>query len=390
MSSDPRAGRTVSAMNDDLIGLLKELVAIDSVNPSLVRGASGEAQIAAFVNDWARSQGLGVAVLDVPAGRPSVLVRSRAQGNGPTLMLCGHLDTVGFGTMTNPLKPRVDGDRLYGRGTYDMKSGLAASLIACREADRAGLSGSVAVAAVADEEHSSVGIQAVLPHVIADAAIVTEPTELAVATGHRGFVWIEIEIVGKAAHGSRPHLGVDAIIKTGPVLVALDKLNTALRANQHPTLGPGVLHASLIAGGTEESTIPDRCVLTVERRTLPGETVQDVEKEVGDLLAECRRDDAGLVANLRTTLSREPFETSSTATIVSTLADAVGDVLGKPAEIGGVSYWADSAFISAAGIPTVVFGPPGDGAHAEVEWVSIDGTIDCAQALFATAQRFCE
>lgn len=376
-------------MTEDVIDLVTELVAIDSVNPSLVPGGAGETRIAAFVNDWARSHGLGAEVLEGPIGRPSVLVRSQAHGDGATLMLCGHLDTVGFGTMIDPLQPRVDGDRLYGRGTYDMKAGLAAALIACREADRAGLPGQVLVAAVADEEHSSVGIQEVLRHVGADAAIVTEPTELVVATGHRGFVWVEIEVVGKAAHGSRPHLGVDAIIKTGPVLVALDKLNTALHARRHPTLGPGVLHASLIAGGTEESTIPDRCVLTVERRTLPGETVQDVEKEIDDLLAACRCEDASLVANRRTSLSREPFETSSTATIVSTVADAVAGVVGNPAEIGGVSYWADSAFISAAGIPTVVFGPPGDGAHAEVEWVSIDGTIKCAQALVATAMRFC-
>ena len=389
MSGTCHAGRTVTFMNQDVIRLLEELVAIDSVNPSLVRGAAGEAQIAAFVSEWATGQGLGAEVLDVPPGRPSVLVGSRADGDGPTLMLCGHLDTVGFGTMTEPLTPRVEGDRMYGRGTYDMKAGLASALIACREADRTGLSGQVLVAAVADEEHSSVGIQEVLRHARADAAIVTEPTELAVATAHRGFVWIEIEVVGKAAHGSRPHLGLDAIIKTGPVLVALDRLNTALRANQHPTIGPGVLHASLIAGGTEESTIPDRCVLTVERRTLPGETVQDVEKEINDLLAACRHDDADLLTNTRTTLSREPFETSSAATIVGTVAAAVGSVLGKPAEIGGVSYWADSAFISAAGIPTVVFGPPGDGAHAEVEWVSIDGTIKCAQALIAAATRFC-
>jgi acetylornithine deacetylase len=214
---------------------------------------------------------------------------------------------------------------------------------------------------------------------------VCEPTESTIAVAHKGFVWTEIEVVGKAAHGSRPHLGVDAIMRTGPVLVALDRLNAALRGREHPRLGPGTLHASIITGGREEPTVPDRCVLTIERRTLPGESVADVERDVAELLASCRADDPTLVARSRTTMSREPFETADDSPIVSALAE----VLGEAAEIGGVSYWADSAFISAAGIPTVLFGPSGDGAHAAVEWVSVSDTIRCAETLTAAALRFC-
>jgi len=291
--------------------------------------------------------------------------------------------------MRDPLTPRVDGDRMYGRGTYDMKAGLAAALIACRDATDAGITGEVIVAAVADEEHSSTGVQHALQHLTADAAIVTEPTELAIATAHKGFVWTEIEVQGKAAHGSRPHLGVDAILKTGPILVALNELNERLRSAAHPTLGPATLHASLITGGIEESTIPDRCLLTVERRTLPGETTADVGREITDLLAACRDADPDLNAISRTTLAREPFQIDRDAPIVHALEAATLATLGQRAPITGMSYWADSAFIAAAGIPTVLFGPPGDGAHAEIEWVDLPGTIACARTLTAAASTFC-
>ena len=374
---------------NDVVALLRDLVAIDSVNPSLVPDGAGEREIAAYVSGWASRAGLGAEVLEATSGRPSVVVRSGRRGDGRTLLLCGHLDTVGLDGMSDPLEPRVDGDRLYGRGAYDMKGGLAAALAACRNAARSGLSGEVVVAAVADEEHSSIGVQEVVRSVRADAAIVTEPTELTVATADKGFVWVEIEVTGRAAHGSRPHLGVDAILKTGPILVALSDLNEALRAREHLALGPGTLHASLVTGGLGESTIPDRCSLTIERRTLPGETVADVEREVAGLLARCRHADPELTATSRTLLARESFETAAAEPIVGTVVQAANESLGRPVEMTGVSYWADSAFLQAAGIPTVLFGPDGDGAHAAVEWVSLPGTIACATVLTAAARAFC-
>jgi acetylornithine deacetylase len=377
--------------DEDLVALLGELARTDSVNPSLVPGAAGEGKVAERVVDWATRAGLGVEVLEQVPGRPSVLVRSRRTpvDGAMSLMMCGHMDTVGIGEMRDPLSGRVDGDRMYGRGVYDMKAGLVAALFACRDAADANLAGEVIVAAVADEEHSSIGVQEVLAHIGADAAIVTEPTELVVATAHRGFVWTEIEVVGKAAHGSRPQLGVDAILKTGPILVALDRLNGKLRSAQHPTLGPGTVHASLIRGGVEESTIPALCVLTIERRTLPGDTTADVERDVASLLADCRTLAPDLVVNSRTTLARHPFEASPDSAIVESLAAAATRTLGHPAQFGGVSYWADSAFISASGIPTVLFGPSGDGAHAAVEWIDLPSAVACARTLTATAVDFC-
>ena len=250
----------------DVIELTRRLVAIDSVNPALVPGGAGEPEIARFVVAWAEENGLAAEVLEATPGRPSVVVRKR-EARGRTLMLCAHLDTVGVEDMADPHTPRLEGDRLYGRGAYDMKSGLAAALIACREAP-----GDVIVAAVADEEHASLGVQEVLASHTADAAIVTEPTERELIVAHKGFVWIELEVEGRAAHGSRYEEGVDAIVKAGPVLTAIGDLDTQLAQNSHPLLGRGSVHASLIEGGAELSSYPARCTIGLERRTLPGET----------------------------------------------------------------------------------------------------------------------
>jgi acetylornithine deacetylase len=375
-------------MPSDLTELLSQLVAIDSVNPSLVDGGAGEAEVAAFVAEWGRACGLEVDVVGDPA-RPSVVLRARGSGRGPSLLLCGHLDTVGVEGMTDPHVPRVDGDWLYGRGSYDMKAGVAAAMIAARDASRRSLAGDVIVAAVADEEVASIGVQEVLRTVRADAAIVTEPTELEVVVAHKGFVWSEIEVTGLAAHGSRPALGVDAIVKTGPVLVELGALDGALAARTHPLLGRGSVHASLIEGGRELSSYPDRCVVKVERRTLPGETARDVEREVDDLLARCRAADAGLVAERRTLLVREPLEVDAGHEIVECVRSAAAEVTGARPEIGGASYWADSGLIAAAGIPTVLFGPGGEGAHAVEERVSLRDSEVVARTLVEVAARFC-
>src|SRR4051794_12137999 len=365
------------------------MVAIDSVNPSLVPGGAGEAEIAAFIARWARMAGLDVNVLESAPGRPSVVVRAHGTGGGRTLLLCGHTDTVTVEGMAAPHTPRRDGDRLYGRGAYDMKAGVAAALIACRDATRLGLRGDVVVAAVADEEHASLGVQEVLGHVTADAAIVTEPTEMAVAVAHKGFVWIEIEVTGRAAHGSRPHLGVDAIVRSGPILTALGDLDHALTGRTHPHLGRGTVHASLIEGGEELSSVPARCVIKLERRTLPGEPAAAVEAEIEEMLDRCRAADPALVAEQRTLLVREPFEIEESAEVVQVLRETATEIQGSPALIGGASYWADAAFIAAAGIPTAMFGPGGAGAHADDEWVSVADTDAVARTLVGVARRIC-
>ena len=376
-------------MREEIIDLLSSLVAVDSVNPTLVEGGAGETAIAAFIAGWARAAGLEAELLEATAGRPTALVRARGTGGGRTLLLCGHIDTVNVEGMNEPHTPRVEGDRLYGRGAYDMKAGVTAALIACREAAKLGLAGDVIVAAVADEEHSSIGVQESLRAVRADAAVVTEPTELEVVVAHKGFVWAEVEVTGRPAHGSRPHLGTDAIVKAGPILTAIGELDGALGRQLHPLVGRGSIHASVISGGIELSSYPAKCVIGLERRTIPGETAADVEAELDALLDRCRANDPKLVVDRRTLLVREPFEVAQNEDLVIAVAAAAAETDGGEHPITGASYWADSAFISAAGVPTVVFGPSGEGAHELVEWVSISDTEAVARTLTGVASRIC-
>ena len=370
-------------------GLLAQLVAIDSVNPTLVPGGAGEAQIAAFVADWLRERGLEVTVDEPLPGRPSVVGVARGTGGGASLMLNAHLDTVNVDGMHRPHEPVVRDGRLYGRGAYDMKGGLAAIMVAGAAAARDGLSGDVIVTAVADEEHSSEGVQSVLRRWGADACIVTEPTHLCACVAHKGFVWAQLETQGRAAHGSRADLGVDAIVGMAPALAGIPGLQRRLDAQGHPLLGAASLHASLISGGQELSSYPERCVLEVERRTLPGESTADVERELQELLALAREADPRLTTQLRMGLVREAFQVDPSAGIVATLRAAAAQTLGAEPEVVGHKAWMDAAFIAAAGIPTVVFGPTGEGAHAIEEHVELESVEQVAEIVIETARRFC-
>ena len=365
-----------SALADaELNDLVGRLVAIDSVNPTLISGARGEREIAAFVAEWSTEHGLEVDVVG-SEDRPSVIATARGSGGGRSLLLNAHLDTVGVAGMEEPHRPRIEDGRLFGRGGYDMKGGLAAIMdVAARAAER-DLRGDVIVTAVADEEVASIGTEGVLEHVRADAAIVVEPTELRLAVAHKGFAGFEIETAGVAAHGSRPHLGVDAIAKMGPILVALKALDEQVQYGKtHPLLGTGSLHASLIEGGQEFSSYPARCLLTGERRTLPGEAIEDVERELAAIAGE---------AELRMLVAREPFEIDSEHEFVQ----LVGRAAGEPSVVG-VSFWADSALIAAAGIPTVLYGPIGGGAHATEEWVDLDSVARVRDVCLAVAVEWC-
>jgi acetylornithine deacetylase len=361
-----------------LSDLTAELVRIDSVNPDLVPSGAGEGEIARFVAGWLGDAGLAVETEEVAAGRFNVVGTARGSGGGRALILNAHMDTVGVAGMASPFEPRAHDGRLYGRGAYDMKASLAAIMLAGAQAVEAGLRGDVIVTAVCDEEVGSIGSAAVAERVRADAAIVAEPTEERLAIAHRGFAWLELETRGRAAHGSRPDLGEDAIARMGEVLIRLQGLDATLQeATPHALLATGSLHASLIEGGTELSTYPDRCLLTAERRTLPGETREQVEAEALALLG-------GLPGSARVTFFRESFEISQDEEIVTLVArHADGpDVIGVP-------YWADSALFAAAGIPTVVFGPRGEGAHAAVEWVDVASAERCAEVYTAVATEFC-
>jgi acetylornithine deacetylase len=296
------------------------------------------------------------------------------------------MDTVGVAEMADPFGSRLEGGRLYGRGAYDMKGSLAASMLAVAEARRHGLRGDVILTAVADEEFASIGTEAVAASLRADAAIVTEPTELQILVAHGGFVALEVEVHGRAAHGSRPHLGIDAIAKMGRVLVGIEQLDRSLRANPtHPYLGSGSVHASLIEGGQEYSSIPARCVLQAERRTIPGEHRELAERELREIVARAGEGDPDFSADVRAPISREPFEIPEDAEIVQLVRRQATAVLGAEPAITGASFWAESALLAAAGIPTVLFGPIGEGAHAEVEWVDVASLEQCVEIYLGVA-----
>jgi acetylornithine deacetylase/succinyl-diaminopimelate desuccinylase-like protein len=374
----------------DVAELAAQLVAIESINPDVVPGGSGEAAIARFVAKWCERAGLETSVSEPAAGRPNVVAVAPGSGGGRSLLLNAHTDTVGVAGMTDPLVPRLDGGRLYGRGAYDMKGSLAACMLATARAARSGLRGDVVLTAVSDEEFASVGTEAVAATVPADAAIVTEPTEMEVAVAHRGFVCFEIETIGRAAHGSRPHLGIDAIAKMGRVLVGIEALDRRLRTlTGHPRVGSGSVHASLIEGGQEYSSYPARCLLQAERRTIPGETPGLAESEIREILTAASLDDADFAGEVRVVAAREPFEVTEDAEIVEVVQRNAGAALGTEPELVGVSFWADSALLGAAGIPTVLFGPRGEGAHAEVEWVDVGDLERCVEIYAAVASELC-
>jgi acetylornithine deacetylase len=370
--------------------LVADLVAIDSVNPDLVPGGAGECEIARFIAAWLERAGVEARVDEIAPGRANVIGVARGSGGGRSLLLNGHTDTVGHEGYGRPLEPRVEGDRLYGRGGFDMKGGTAAALWACARAAELGLAGDVVVAAVCDEEFASIGTQAVAEQVRADAAIVTEPTALAVCVAHKGFAWLEIEVAGRAAHGSQPQLGVDAIAKAGRVLTGIEDLGRRLAGGpRHALLGTGSLHASLIEGGQELSSYPERCLVQLERRTVPGEDAELVERQVRELVAAAAEADPELQAAVRTTLVRPPFEIATDAEIVRLVRDCAERALGTPPPVIGWAAWMDSAILDQVGIPTVIFGPGGEGAHEIVEWVDLASVEQCAEVLVAVARDFC-
>ncbi len=371
--------------------LLQELVSISSINPDLVPGAPGELEIARFIAQWLEQAGLEVHWHEVVPNRPNVVGVLRGTGGEKSLILNGHIDTVGVAGMTNPHQPYRREGRLYGRGAYDMKGGVAACMVAIAAAKQTPLRGDLIFTAVMDEEYAGLGTMAIAQQYQASAALIAEPTEQQLVIAHKGFVWLDVETQGVAAHGSRPDLGVDAIIHMGRFLGELEHLSRQLAGRTaHPLLGHGSLHASLIQGGQELSSYPARCRLSIERRTLPGETPSSVEAEIETIVARLGQVNPAFRATIHTTLARTPLETAADSPIVQVVRNAAATRLSQPCPITGVPYWTDAATLAAAGIPTILFGPTGGGAHAEEEWVDLASVKACVEIYLATIQAFCQ
>jgi acetylornithine deacetylase len=424
---------------DAIRDVVRDLVRIPSVNPTLApdeAGGTGELAIAQFAREWLEARGVNAWLEEAAPGRPNVVaeVIGRARGEvdgdgsagesgsgsvGPTLVLCAHLDTVGTAGMTiPPFDPRVDGDRLCGRGSYDMKGSAGAILSAmaalAQDDDvRRGLRGRVLAALVCDEEYASLGaFDFVRRHprsrgASADsgnshddgtrrdvanrdssryACIVTEPAGPdTLVLAHKGFVWAEIVTEGRAAHGSRWDVGVSAIGKMGRIIAALEEFDrTELRARTHPLVGSASLHCALVSGGTGLSTYAHECRLKVERRTIPGETPDQVRRELEAVVAG-----AGAAARVDCYFDRPPLTCDSQTPIARAVRDAVTQVTGRPPVDGGVGFWMDAAVFAQAGIDTVNYGPTGAGAHEAVEWVDLPSVVQTAHVLVEAARRFC-
>lgn len=384
----------------EVAALTRRLVAVDATNPSLVPGGAGEAELAHLIADWLAARGFEVRLIGADPERPSVLARRRGNGGGRSLLLAGHLDTVGgagvgaraAGQATASGKDAAD-DRIIGRGAYDMAGGLAAAMIAASFAP-AELPGDVVLAFAADEEFGSLGMEELLAAIDADAvasvgaparpdaAVVLEPTDLEVTLAHRGFAWYRVEYEGRAAHGSQPELGIDAIDRALDGLIALRDFGARLAAAaRHPQLGTGSVRVATIEGGTDAATVADGCVLVVERRTLPGEP--DPTAEFERVLA------ASQPARVMPLVARPAMEADAGSPIAAAVLAGVERVTGRPAVHRGDPWWTDAGLIAAAGIPVVLVGAAGGGAHADEEWVSIDSLAKLVDVLEGVIRAIC-
>ncbi len=378
------------------IDLLRRLVQIDSVNPSLVTGGAGEEQIASFLATTLSHAGLETSLQEVEPHRPNVLGRLPGSGGGKTLVFNAHLDTVSVEGMEDPYSARIADGKLFGRGAWDTKGGLAAGIAAVLALQQAHtpLRGDLLLVGAVDEEHASLGTQALLEDLRADGCVILEPSDFDLWVAHGGFAWLEIETRGIAAHGSLPDKGVDAIAKMGRPLTGLEGLRLRLRREKSfaSPLGGDVmhpsLHASIIEGGREWSSYPDRCRLQLERRMIPGETPQDVESELADLLSTAVVDDPELDTHWRLSMVRPPWQAQE-GPLLAALEDACVQELGRtPTRATGL-MWTDAALMQQAGIPTVILGPAGEGKHALLEYVDAASVVSCARILMRTALEFC-
>lgn len=370
------------------------LVRTPSVNPRIEEGGAGEAAVAELAAGWLTDWGYDAVAQEAAPGRYNVVARrgggSTGSGGGASLLLNGHLDTVGVAGMEAPFSGDVRQGRVWGRGAADMKSGVACILsVAAALADE-DFPGELIVALTADEEHASLGMQAVVESgVRADAAVVCEPTSLAVMPAHKGFLWAEAVTKGRAAHGSRPDEGVDAIVRTGHLLVALEEEGQRLRREtDHPLLGPASIHAGTIKGGSAPSVYPGRCEVVVERRTLPGESREAVTAELETVLSSARKRCPGLDVRMETVLYRAGTEAPADSPVVEGLRQACVRH-GLPGDVRGMSAWVDACFLNQAGIPAVCFGPGSIAqAHTDDEWVDVSEIRTCAAVLAEYARRF--
>jgi acetylornithine deacetylase/succinyl-diaminopimelate desuccinylase family protein len=366
---------------------LQEMVKIDSVNPGLVAGAKGEGAMAAWLEKTCCELGFTVELQETAPGRPNVIARWKGTGDGKSLLLTGHTDVVSGENMTrDPFEARIENGLLYGRGAQDMKGGLASILGAVTALKTGGFTpkGDIILGLVTDEEYLSIGTDALVKTVKADAAILTEPTGCEICIAHKGFAWLTLTTYGKAAHGSLYDDGVDAVAHMGHLLRELDTFN-ANAPYKHPLLERASAHASFISGGLGLSTYPDECNLQIEHRMLPDDTPESVisywEKAIERLSSEV----PNFSATVKQDFYRPGYEIDKNAAIVQTMDATSRSLMGSEPSYMGMFGWLDSAILGSAGIPTVILGPGGAGMHGAVEYVILDDVMSVAAVIAEAA-----
>lgn len=386
-SDDAVRARCDADLGAAAVALAVELVGIDSVNPGLVLGAAGEVAIVEHLRARLQGKGFTTHVVTAPGheDRPSLVAIGPTGPGGPTVVLTGHVDTVGVEGMSDPFAPAVEADRLGGRGSCDMKGGVAAMVVAAEDLARQRMPGRVVLALVADEEDSSVGAEAVLaalpglgvrPHV----AIVGEPTWLAVTESLRGFALVEVTFSGRAAHSSQPEQGVNAVAHLGRLLVAVERRNADLAEPG------GSFMVTVASGGDSVFVLARSARAVVERRTVPGERSEAALAEVEQLVDDLSADDDSVDAEVRLVVAREPWRLDASgpaASLAASLESALKCTTpNSPApQRFNAPYWMEAPLWQAAGIPALVCGPAGGGLHAADEWVDLDEVRRYAVAL---------
>lgn len=364
----------------EVIELISDLIRIDSVTPWLVDGGAGESAVVTYFEQWVADLPVEVVVQEIAPGRQNFVATLRGTGEGPVLCLNAHADTVGYaGWPEEALVPRLDGDRLYGLGSSDDKGCCAIALLVLRHFATSGvrLRGDLVVACVADEEGVSIGTEHLVRTLKADYAMVLEPDALPrVIVEHQGFGWLDVVINGRAAHGSAPEVGVDAIVGLAHVLTRLQEWDTTnFAAPPTPRNGKTVFHTGVVNGGTDYATYPSQATLGIEIGTQPGETMDDRVREIETMIAEVATIMPGLTGEVRVRLAREPFLAAGHDPMVASLGRAMRARLSCELEDVGLNAWTDAALMQSAGIATVVLGPLGGNFHAPNEWVSIAESV---------------
>ena len=371
---------------------LQKLVQINSINPSLESDGAGEKEIALFIAGEMSSMGIQVEVDEPEPGRVNVIGTLRGSGDGKSLMLNAHTDTVGVTGMKDPFSGTVKDGKLYGRGAYDMKGSIAAILSVAKKLTdlKQNLNGDLVFSFVADEEYESLGAIQLAKNYKVDAAIVAEPTDLNICLAHRGFGIFKIVTEGKTAHGGNHRQGVDANTKMGLLLTELNSYSNKLPdQNKHSLCGEASMHVPLIEGGNSLFIYSNRCTVYVERRTIPGETKELILAELKEIIDKLKEKDPNFKASITCEIWRNPYEINSNSSIVKHLLKMSENVLGYQPSYIGHTWWEDSAIFGHAGIETVIIGPKGGGIHENEEWVEINSVKKLSEILYQTAIAYC-